>query len=281
MTDELLPRSVLSSPHRARAWVAAIAGVASGGAALAGCWIRFQDGLSYRLVIALTSALFGAVAIDVALKARDPWAAIGRTFGLSTVLGIVSTIIPAFMVAAEDHFPIAACLVGGLVFGAFTGVFYGFFLAAVAGLTWKQIASRTHDGADRAALIAAGWSIVPALGTLYVAMSTDYAALSEWASEAQQAAHRVAGPLGLFAGGVILSVAVAFAVVAYGRMRRRKRWLSVVAFGDHPRWGLRDVGPSDDVAHLPRLGEGSMILEHRSERAVYRANATGEAIAIL
>ena len=50
--------------------------------------------------------------------------------------------------------------------------------------------------------------------------------------------------------------------------------------GVDPRWGVREIGPHDDLAAVPRLRDGFRVLEHKNEHAVYRAAATGDAVAL-
>lgn len=278
---DLLPKSVLSSPAQARARISAIAGAACAACALAGCWVRFDDGLGIRLVLGITSAVFGALSIRVALGAKSAWAAVGRALGLSTVLGIASIVLPSAFVAVDERVPYVACVIFGSFFGAFTGVAYGIVLAALAALVWRDANAWTHEGADRALRGAAGWSLFPlgiALATtaLYDAQQT----VPEWASERTRAAHEVAVPLGLIGFVVALAAAAAAFVVAERRMLHRRRWIGEVIGGD-PRWSLRAAGPHDDLASLPRLRDGGHVLEYQGEESAYRVAANARPVAIL
>lgn len=277
---DLVPKSVLSSPTKARARIAAIAGAAAGGCALAGCWIRFDDGLAFRASLGLTSAVFGALTLVVALGAKSAWGAVGRALGLSIVLGVASVLIPSVLVASSDRIPFVACLVFGSFFGAFTGFVYGLFLAALAGITWRDANAWTHEGADRATRTAAGWALFPSALALATAVAHDREPISEWAADRAREAHDVAMPLGLL--GFAFAVGVAAVAFARAELRivKRRRWLGMVVAGD-PRWSIRAPAPHDDLASLPRLRDGGSVLEYRGEGGAYRVSANGRAVAIL
>jgi len=282
MTDALVPASILSDPDAAKRRVAFIAGVAAAGAGLAGIFLRFDDGVLIRLSIAFTSAIFGALVVFVALSARETWGAIGRALGLSTVFGMVSTVLPSMILASHDSTPFAAFLIVGAFFGSFTGFVYGLVLAAVAGLTWKDVAAQTHDGADRAMRTAGVWALFPGLLSTWIATGYDARRqLSEWASEADRNAYGVAVPLGVIGAGLTIAVALAFVIVARRRLRRRSEWLSKVALGPSSQWTVRALGPHDDLTKIPRLRDGFTVLEHRDVASAYRTNATGQAVAVI
>ena len=87
MATELVPRGILSPPANARKRVSLVVGAASGAAALAGLWLRFADGIEYRLVLAVTSAIFAWLTMEIALSAENASIAAGRAWGMSIVLG--------------------------------------------------------------------------------------------------------------------------------------------------------------------------------------------------
>jgi hypothetical protein len=282
MAVALIPRTVLSSPESARRRVVAIAAAGSMCAALAGIWLRFEDGLLMRLTIATTSAFFGAIATSVALKAKNGHLAAGRALGLSILLGIASTVIPsAILASSQNGTPFAACLIAGVFFGGFVGFWYGIGLAILCSLVWRHLDASTHDGADRATRVAALWALVPLFFSVLVAISDGQRVLSEYASESDRAAHAVAMPLGLAGAAIVFAVAGLSLVVAEVALSRRRRWLSRVTAGEDPRFRVREIGPHDDVPRLPRLRDGSSVLELRDAAGAYRANATGVGVAIV
>jgi hypothetical protein len=185
--------------------------------------------------------------MDVALAAKDSSGAAGRALGLSIVFGAVSTVFPSIIVSSgESSVPFVVCLIAGGIFGAFVGFAYGVMLCIVAAITW---------------------AILPLAFLTWVSHVPSEQAISV--------------PFGLFAIGVTLSVAVGSFFVVQRRIVRRRRWLAEVASGQDPRWGIREIDPRDDLGSVPRLREGATVLEHKNEHAIYRATATGEAVAII
>lgn len=281
MALELIPKAVRSRPQDAQRRVSAIVAAATAGAALAGLWIRVEDGLSFRLVLAATSAFFGWLTIQAAFGAKDGASAAMRAISISVALGAVSTVIPCFMLSEQPETAFLYVPFAGIL-GAITGFLYGVVLAIVAAATWNQITAGTHEGADRAVRIAAVWAVVPMAFIAMAVFAYDYAKeLPEWASESQRSAHALAVPLGVVGLGIVFNVAAASFWAATRRLAQRTRWIEDVAMGIHPRLAIRAVGPYDDLGHLPRLRHGFNVLEHRNEHAVYRANAASEPIAIV
>jgi hypothetical protein len=284
MALDLLPRTVLSPPEAARKRVAIIVGAATAAAALAGIWLRFEDGLALRLVLAGTSALFGWLTMEAAFGAQSASGAGLRALGISTVLGALSTIGPSVLLAAtkERGEAFVVMVPFGAFFGAFTGFAYGCVLAVVAAATWSHVASASHDGADRAVRIASLWAVAPVAFIVLVVFGHDLqVTTSEWSSAREIEAHAVAMPLGLLAIGIAILVPLASFCLATHRLARRARWLARISSGADPRWSIREIGPHDDLVHLPRLRPGYTVLEHKNEHAIYRATATGAAVAII
>ena len=284
MAPDLLPSDVLSPPKAARKRVALIAAAAMGSAALAGIWLRAEDGLLMRLVLATTSAVFAWLVMEVALSAQDATGAFGRAIGMSIVTGAVNTVIPSIILCAhESSVPFAVCLVAGGICGAFVGFGYGILLGILAAATWRRVNNGTHDGADRAVTIAAAWAALPVLLIGWVAFGYDLSQspISEWTPERDVAARSVAFPLGLLGMGIAFWVPLISFGIASGRLDRRRKWLASVTSGHDHRWGIREVGPHDDLTVVPRLREGHAVLEHKNEHAIYRATATGDAVAII
>lgn len=283
MAPDLLPRDVLSPPKAARKRVSLIVAAAAFGAALAGIWLRVEDGLVMRLVLATTSAIFTWLVMDVALSANDVPGAVGRAIGMSIVTGAVNTVIPSIILCArESSVPFPICLVFGGFFGAFVGLGYGLVIAIVAGATWRRVNFGTHDGADHAVRVAAVWAALPVLVIGWVVFGYDLNhTISEWSSPRDVAAHGVAFPLGMLGMGIAFWVPLVSFGLASGRLDRRRKWLANVTSGHDPRWGLREIGPLDDLGDIPRLRDGYMVLEHKNEHAIYRAAASGDAVAII
>lgn len=280
----LVPRTVLSPPASARKRVALVAAAASGAAGLAGLWLRFDDGLVYRVVLAITSAIFAWLTMGVALSAKDATRAGTRALGISIVLGTVSTLIPCMILggASGRMEALAIFIPFGAIFGGIVGFLYGIVLAVVAAATWRQVAAGTHDGADRAVRIASVWAIIPLAFIAAVVFGHDLKAeVSEWATPSKRDIREFAFPIGFVALGIAFNVALGSFWLATKRLARRRRWLESVTSGIDPRWRVREVAPHDDLGRLPRLRDGFAVLEHCNEQAIYRANATGEAIAII
>lgn len=275
MAPDLVPRTVLSPPEAARRRVALTVAVGSGASGLAGLWFRFDDGLGYRLVLAATSAFFGWLTMHGAFAAKDAPGAAMRALGMSIALGALSTIVPCLMMGWNDP-PTAVVfyIPFGGVFGAIVGFLYGIVLAVVAAATWRSAASGTHDEGDRAVRVASVWMILPLAFMALIVFGHDRV-------QKQPDAQALALPIGMLAIGIAFHVALAAFLSATRRLERRRRWLALVVSGIDPRWGVREIGPHDDLGNLPRLRPGYSVLEHRNEHALYRSAATGEAVAII
>lgn len=284
MATDLVPRAVLSPPEKARKRVAIIVGAATAAMALAGIWLRFEDGLALRLVLGATSAIFGWLTMECAFSARDGAGAALRALGASTALGALSILGPSVLMAMHDSNPsvVFAIIPFGALFGAITGFAYGIPLSIVAAATWSHVASATHDGADRAVRIAAAWSALPIILIACVLVGSDMSQpASGYVPARVMEAHAIAAPLDLLAIGLVSIVALVSFAIASVRVARRSRFIARVASGVDPQWGIREIGPHDLDRALPRLRQGWSVIEHKNEHAVYRAAATGEAVAII
>lgn len=283
MATDLVPRAVLSPPESARRRVSFIVGAASGAMALAGIWLRFADGLEYRLVLAVTSAIFAWLTMEIALSAENASIAAGRAWGMSIVLGALSTLIPAIMMGMRDRAELTLIFVPfGAILGAFVGFAYGIVLAIVAAATFNRVASKTHDGADRAVRIASVWAIVPMAFIALVVFGNDaQVQLSEWSNDRDRAAHDLGLPLGMLALGIVAHVAVGSFFFATRSLVRRRKWLEHVSSGIDPLWNVREIKAYEELPGLPRLRHTGMVLERKNEHSIYRATSVGQPVALL
>lgn len=238
--------------------IAAASGAAACG--LAGVWPRFHDTPLLRIVLAITCAMFGVVVVSAGLRARKLATAIGASLAASIALGVLATVAPSAIIAAsEPSGPNAGMFLIGLVFGAFfgapTGFLYGIALTALVGATYRNVTSRSHDGADRAARAASIWLLFPALVSLVPTMVYDLPDI--YAFDHSNLATWVA----LGVSTLVLAAGASAIVLAHGRVERRRRWLEAVREGKEPTFRLRNLEPRDDTRTLPLLTPGMTVLE--------------------
>ena len=284
MATDLVLRAVLSPPEKARRRVSIIVGAATAALSLAGIWLRLEDGLALRVVLAATSALFGWLTMETAFAARDAAGAALRALGASIALGALSAIGPcAVMALREPNQPaVLLAIPFGALFGAVTGFAYGIPLSIVAAATWGHVTAATHDGADRAVRIASYWALLPVGLIALVLFGHDlHPVQTEWMSAREIEGQAVAAPLDMIAMGLASIVALVSFAIAGHRLTHRSRFIARVSSGADPQWGIREIGPHDPVDALPRLRHGWSVIEHKNEHAIYRAAATGEAVAIV
>jgi hypothetical protein len=232
----------------------------------------------------VTGAIFGFLTIDIALRARDHANATKRTFELSLVFGAASVVLPLVTAAIFNDAPaiLLVLSMAGFV-GAACGIAYGGCLVIAAKPAWKHLSARTHDGADHAVCAAASWTLLP-LGVMGLLLRHDVARpMPEWEAREALGVSLVSAPLDLVGIGITAGVALLSFVRATRRLAARRRWIAAVTAGDEPCWRVREIDPKDDLDRIPRLRQGTKILEHEGEevRAVYRTPATSDAVAIL
>lgn len=283
----LLPSSLTAPRLSARAWLALAAGVGAGVCGYAGLYPRFDDG-SLRIVIALTSAPFGAGVVAAASSARTPGRAFGLALLLATILGMASVVLPAAVLMHDAVGQFVFGCVFGAIFGAPMGAFYGIALALLTKLGHEHVQAQTHEATDRAARIAALWLLVVGLVALAGTLSLDGAREAIVAGEFQTRAEHA--PLHLpacvaVAGSLMGAVVTA---VASWRIRRRSSWIARVRSGLEPAFRLRAADPRDRIEGLPRLGRGATVVEYVAGESspatagtAYRVAAVGTPIAVV
>ncbi len=280
-----LPAFVIAPKLSARHWVVITAGIGAAACAYAGLYPRFDDG-SLRIVLALTSAPFAAAVVAVGLGARSASKAFGLTLLYSVLLGVASAIIPAAIMANgrsnELNEFVPGCMFGAF-FGAPTGMLYGLPLAALSALGWRHARVGTHDSGDRAVQIAGTWLVLVA-GIALLGTSLLDQAKMDYTLNAMVEPPR--GPAPVAYGLMVTSIALM--VRATLRARTRTKWVDRVRAGLEPAFRLRPADLRDGMDALPRLGEGSTVVEwlpDEEARATvghaYRMAASGTAVAIV
>lgn len=277
-----LPPSLAAPQISARAWLALAAGVGCAVCAYAGLYPRFDDG-KLRVILALTSAPFGAAVVAAALGARSAARAFGVTLLLAGLLGIASVMLPAAILSSRhggNDFA-AGCIIGAIV-GAPTGVVYGIPLAILAALGHRQVRAQSHEATDRGARVSGSWlffvALLGLLGTQALDQPTMDYDVTPYASIPPSPLPSIVACVAAL-GGVLL---IAHAT---GRLRSREAWLGRVRVGLEPAFRLRPVDARDRVEGLPRISEGATVVEwcpdDRGEATAYRTAAAGVAIALV
>ena len=261
-----LPAWLVDPRVSARTWLAVAGGLGCAVTAYAGLYPQFDRG-ELRLVIALTSAPFGAAVVAAALSAKSASWAFGRTILLASLLGVVSTIVPAALLASRDTAEFAVLCFMGALFGAPTGMIYGLPLGVLAALGHAHVQPLTHTANDRASRVAGTWLGAISLLALIGAVGLDGPLLT------------VVAPLAVaFSGFAVL-------VRASVRAHRRAAWLDRVRKGDEPDLRVRPLDLRDPVAVLPRLGFGNTVVAWCPavpETSAYRQHPVlGTAVALI
>lgn len=277
-----LPAFVTAPKLSARQCVVITAGLGAAACAYAGLYPRFDQG-SLRIVLALTSAPFAAAVVAAGLGARSASKAFGLTLLFSSLLGVASTIIPAAILSwGRSNEFLGACMFGAF-FGAPTGMLYGLPLAALSALGWRHVRAQTHDSADRAVQIAGTWLVLVS-GVALLATSLLDEPRMDYALDAMIAPPR--GPA--FVAYWLIVTSIVLMVRATLRARTRTKWVDRVRAGLEPSFRLRPADLRDGMHVLPRLGEGSTVVEwlpHEEAAAAvghaYRMAASGTAVAIV
>ena len=258
--------------------------------AYAGLYPRFDDG-KLRVVLALTSAPFGAAVVAAALGARSAARAFGRTLLLAGLLGAASVILPAALLAQQGGNAsfVIGCLFG-FFFGGMTGLVYGMPLAILTALGHYQVRTATYDATDRAARISGGWLFFVGLLGLLGTQTFDVPKAA-YVDDAYIPPPPQPSP----APSIVACVAALGGALgrarAVGRLRNRSAWLERVRAGLEPTFRLRPVAARDRVEELPRIAEGGTVVEWcpdddatgaaTSYRTAYRTSASGVAIAFI
>jgi hypothetical protein len=283
-----LPSGVGAFGYSAGHHVQVVAALGSAACGLAGAYPRFQDDAVLRIVIAVASAVFGALVLRMALSAQTRSGAVCRALAMSTVFGVAATVVPsAILAAGEQHGSGPGVFLLGILFGCFfgapTGFAYGLFLASLAGITYRSVASSSFDGADRAARAAGLWLVVPATLSLVPSLIFDLPSRGT-KSEIAHDDPGIALALALLASVLTLSAAICSVLWAHLRVRRRRAWIAAVREGRDNTFRLRDVDPRDDVQTLPVLTAGTTVIEwvpDAQHATAYRDAPNGVAVALV
>ena len=294
----LLPSPLAPSQVPARLWLALAAAVGCGACGYAGLYPRFDDG-SLRIVLGLTSAVFGAFVAGAAVSARTPSRAFGLSLLFAAILGVVSTVIPSAILTHGKPSETIFTVFFGSFFGAPTGVMYGIPLGILASCGQRYVHAKTHDATDRAARLGGFWLVAVAAIALATTLTFDRAQM-DWASSTMKDATRIPAVLAVMA----MAAGVATIVQSFVRQSARTQWLDGVRAGLVPKFRVRAADPRDCIEALPCLGgdpgaegrtvasdvmrEGVTVLEWlpdditvASAGTAYRVSAAGRAVAVV
>lgn len=278
----VLPSSLSAPRVSARLWLALAAGLGCAVCAYAGLYPRFDEG-RLRLVLALTSAPFAAAVVGWAVSARSAAGALGRTLGMSILLGIASTVIPAAILSTRGAGEFVVMCIFGAFFGGATGALYGLPLALLSALGWRHVQAQTHAATDRAARVAGVWGFVVSLvglaGTLL---------LDEPTFDPSRGALLAPSLLPALLALAAALAGIAVVVRALTRASRRSSWLARVRSGLEPAFRLRTLDARDRLDALPRISDGLTVVEwcpdgisEATSGTAYRVAAVGTAVAIV
>jgi hypothetical protein len=247
-------------------WVALGAAVGTGALVVDGLYPRFDEG-KLRVVIALTSAVFAAAVAAFAVRAPSSGGAAGRAIGMSALLGVANTILPAAILGGDRFGEFAGMCVVGVFFGAPTGALYGVPLAVLVGFGHRHVRAGSANGTDQAARIAGLWSAAMGAGALAGSILLDDSS-----------------PPRLLAA-LVAAVGLAVWLRASRALRQRNAWIARVREGAEPRYRIRSPDLRDDLRAVPRLAEGDAVVELVPEAeetvSVYRFPAVGTPVAIV
>jgi hypothetical protein len=283
----VLPSSFLSAPRiSARMWLALAAGLGCGVCGYAGLYPRFDEG-ALRLIVALTCVPFAAAVVAASVSAQTSGRAFGRAVVLAALLGMAVTVIPAAIVTQNRSLEFVPACFFGAFFGAFTGAFYGIPLAILSSLGHRYVHVGTHSSTDRAARVAGVWLFAIALVGLAGTHLFDGPRInSRMNYETDMMIEPSRWPA--FIACVVGLSAVVIVVRAITRLNRRTAWIERVRSGLEPAFRLRARHPRDVIAGLPRLSDGTTVVEWYPAEvpdvnagSAYRMAAAGVAVAVV
>lgn len=274
----LLPSALAPPRLSARVWLALAAGVGCAVCAYAGLYPPFDDG-KLRLVLALTSAPFGAAVVAAGLSARTASRAFGLTIVLAAVLGMASIMIPAAILMKDEHASYFVACGFGFFFGAPTGALYGIPLAILVACGHRHVRAQTHESTDHAARVAGTGLSLLALVALLAAVGLAHSTTSY-----AEGVTLEIPPSSVPAIVAVVAILGSMFMLSHGvfRLRGREAWLARVRAGLEPAFRLRPAEPRDGVERLPRVGDGVTVVEWLADdTTAYRMSATGIAIAVI
>lgn len=278
-----LPSPLAASRISARGLLAIAGGIGCAASAYAGLYPRF-DGGSLRLVLALTSAPFGAAVVAAALGARSAARAFGRTLFLAALLGTASIVLPVAILAwtKGPGVNFGACIIVGFCFGAPTGALYGLPLGILSAIGHGHVQTATHECTDHAARVSGVWLFLIGMLGLVATLALD-SPTTDFTAEGQPLIPMPRVPA-VVAGAAAL-VGLGIFAHAVWRQRRRAAWLGRVRQGLEPAFRLRLADVRDHVEGLPRVSDGGTVVEWLPDEigatTAYRMSASGIAIAVI
>lgn len=280
------PLPTLLRPARVspRGWVIAASSLAAAVAGFSGLYPQL-DGGKLRPILAFTAALFAPAIVGASSRLGSRAKAIGATFALAAVLGVVATVIPAAILTLGDRLPgsmFALAMMFGLALGAPTGLVYAIPLAVLGGAAHPHLkADARLDSGARVARFAGTWLAFVSMFGFAVTFTLDASRLSYlYYAPTILEVFYVVSPAVLAA--LVALVGIGVAVRAHLHLRAAHRFVARVEAGREAGYRLRDAGTSEDLA-LPACGPGLRVLEWRpgghGDESAYRTAAAGVAVA--
>lgn len=260
-----LPAWLAPSRVSGTMWVVRAAAAGAGTLVVCGLYPRFDDG-KLRILVALTTTVFAAAIGAYAVRAPNAASAVGRAIGMSALLGVANTILPAAILCDRFEQFVGMCVLG-FFFGAPTGALYGVPMGVLVGYGHRHVREGTANATDRAARVAGTWAAAMAFVALVGSFALDEVVVPRL----------VAALVTILGVGVALRASLA--------LRRRNAWIARVREGTEPRYRIRAPDLRDDLRAVPRLAEGDAVIELVPEAeetlSVYRFQAVGTPVAIV
>jgi hypothetical protein len=238
-------------------------------------WVVRLEGAQW-LAASLATAAMGAVTVRLSTASPlPPGASVGRTVGLSLVLGLANvpvSFLAASLVADPDFFviPLAAfAAVFGAPFGLVLGLLFGLALSTPVVALMRAWQQPSPEANDDAVMVQGLW--LAAMAGLSAMLASPLLApefplwsgpLAPWRSSVPHAIAWLLGGLGMM-----------LAAAAWLRRTTRRRFVARVAAGRVPAWRVAEASEGrSELAHLPCMGATVMDCDH----LLLRCEATGE-----
>lgn len=279
-----LPTLLRPPRFSARTWALAAASVGAGVAGFSGLYPQF-DGGRLRPVLALTAAFFAPAILAATGRLSSRAKAIGATFALAALLGVVAAVVPAAILTFGDRHGdmFLVAMMFGLALGAPCGLLYAIPIAVLGGVVHPHTKTDARlDGADRVARFAGAWLALVSLFACAVTITFDASKLTYlYYAPTLLEVFYVVSPAVVAALAGIAGLVVG--VRAHLRLRAARCFVARASAGREPGYRVRDAGASEDLSSLPACGPGSRVLEwcpsDAREDGAYRSAAAGVAVA--
>lgn len=265
----------------ARTWALAAASLGAGVAGFSGLYPQF-DGGRLRPLLALIAAFFAPAIVAATGRLSTRARAIGATFALAALLGVVATVVPAAILTFGDRHGdmFLFAMMFGLALGAPCGLLYAIPIAVLGGVAHPHTKPHARlDGADRVARFAGVWVALVSLFACAVTITFDASKLTYLYAPTMFELFYLVSPAVVAALASVAGLVVS--VRAHLRLRAARNFVARAFDGHEPGYRVREATASEDLASLPACGPGTRILEWcpAGEEGAYRSAAGGIAVA--